>query len=47
MGSNPVRLIQHFSSGISANDQILVIQRSGQGSLELDGVTLKSYFNET
>ncbi len=41
MGSEPVRLIQHFSSGYTANDQVLVIQRSGQGPLELDGVTLK------
>lgn len=41
LGSNPVRLIQHFSSSYSADDQVLVIQRGGQGPLELDGVTLK------
>lgn len=41
MGSEPIRLIQHFSSNTTADDQILVIQRGGQGPLELDGGSLK------
>lgn len=44
MGSDPQKLIQHFSSsngGMGDIDEILVIQNGGQGALEIDGTTLR------
>ena len=36
LGKNPVKLVQHFASS-SGPDEILVIQRGGQGNVELNG----------
>lgn len=45
LGSEPIKIMEHYREEYKSNNQLLVIQRGGQGCVELDGASLQKSLN--